>query len=316
MIPGGWCEAPDKSKFILRLYSIVPCSIAQIKERSSGQSSFPTEDGVPVWLGLCELQANNLLRLGSGQVHSDPETGRIIVPTNVDSFDLPRSAYFLLATPHEIDGVSFEEADTLSRLDRLEALLSIHFGSNAVYRRVFQAIFEARPDGDYSVVGDEMAVIQPSDGPDMAPDNWWAFEEACSCIEALTDVARKERLRRALEFYHGGKSSPDTARGEKFFFYWTALRILGEGNRTLHTNSQLQVIYGFSKEEVEGKLLWKRIVELRNDFFYAGKKIHLYKDAERYLQLLILDLFRHELGLDPLRAALSAQPKLDLSIFR
>ena len=171
MIPGGWCEAPDKSKFILRLYSIVPCSIAQIKERSSGQSSFPTEDGVPVWLGLCELQANNLLRLGSGQVHSDPETGRIIVPTNVDSFDLPRSAYFLLATPHEIDGVSFEEADTLSRLDRLEALLSIHFGSNAVYRRVFQAIFEARPDGDYSVVGDEMAVIQPSDGPDMAPDN-------------------------------------------------------------------------------------------------------------------------------------------------
>lgn len=316
MIPDGWCEDPEKSKFLFRIYSIVLCSIAQLTEHASGQSSLPIEDGVPVWLGLCELQAGKLLKVGSGQVHSDPETGQVIIPTDVSEINLPRSAYFFLATPHEIDGVEFKEADTLSRLDRVEALLSIHFGSNVVYRQVFEAIFEARPDGKYSLVGDVMAVVQPSDGPNMAPENWHLFEEAIARIETIGDIAKKERIKRALEFYHSGKTSSDTAHGEKFFFYWTAIQILCNGRGSMATNHQFQSIYGFSKEQVEGDLLWKGILKARNDFSHAGVKIHLHKDAERYLQLLFLDLLRHELGLEPVGVALSSQPTLDLSVFR
>jgi hypothetical protein len=315
MIPDGWCKYPEKSKFLFRLYSVVPCSIAQLTEFASGQTSLPQEDGIPIWLGLCDLQADKLLSVESGQVHSDPETGYIILPKNVSNFNLPRSAYMLLATPHVIDGVEFKEPETHSRLDRMEALLSIHFGSNAVYQKVFQAIFEAQFDGKYSMAGDVMAVIQSSNGPNMAPENWRLFEETSSRIESVEDTGKKDRIKRSLEFYHSGKASPDTAHGEKFFFYWTAFQILCEGGGTMQTNRQLQSIYGFSKEQVEADLLWKGIVDLRNNFFHAGVKIHLYKDAERYLQFLFLDLLRHELGLDSVGAALSSHSNLDLSLF-
>ena len=315
MIPSGWCEDPEKSKFLFRLYSVVPCSIVQIAEHSKGQTSLPTEDGVPIWLGLCELEADGLLRIGNGLVHSDPETGQINISTHVENFDLPHSAYFLLATPHEIDGKAFTEAETASRLNRAETQLSMHFGSNAVYRCVFEAIFETKAGGQYSVAGGVMAVVQSSDGPSMTSTNWSLLEEATSRIENLEDQMKKDRIRRALEFYHGGKTSPDTAHGEKFFFYWTALQILCEGKGTLATNVKFQKIYSFSKEEVEDKLFWKGILEARNDFFHTGKRVHLYKDAERYLQLMFLDLMRYELSLSAVHAALSAQPHLDLSLF-
>ena len=81
------------------------------------------------------------------------------------------------------------------------------------------------------------------------------------------------------------------------------------------TNSQLQSIYGFSKEEVEDLLLWKGVLNARNDFFHHGKKINLHKDAERYLQLLFLDLLHHQLGYAPVRAALNSKEHLDLRIF-
>ncbi|WP_323785312.1 hypothetical protein [Thalassovita sp.] len=316
MIPDGWCKDPDKSKFLFRLYSIVPCSIAQLTEFSSGQTSFPQDDGVPIWLGLCDLHADQLLSVETGQVHSDPETGTVILPNNVRNLNLPRSAYMLLATPHAIDGVEFKEPVTRSRLDRVEALLSIYFGSNAVYRQVFQAIFEAQPNGQYSLDGDVMAVIQSSNGPNMSPENWRLFEETSSRIDGVEDTEKKARIRRSLEFYQSGKASHDTALSEKFFFYWTAIQILCEGGGTMQTNRQLQSIYGFSKEQVEADLLWKGIVDLRNSFFHAGVKIELYKDAERYLQFLFLDLLRHELDLNPVGAALSSQSNLDLSLFK
>ncbi|AGI69374.1 hypothetical protein OAN307_c39460 [Octadecabacter antarcticus 307] len=315
MIPGGWCKDPEKSKFLFRLYSIVPCSIARLTEYASGLSSRPNEDGVPIWIDLCEIHADDLTKVGMGQLHSDPETGEIICPTDIGHFSIPRSACFLLATPHEIDGVEFREADTLSRLDRMEALLSIHFGSNAVYRQVFEAIYDAQPGGPYTFFGDVMATLQPFDGPMMASENWRLFEEAISQKDAIRDATKKNRINRALEFYHSGKTSPDTAHGEKFFFYWTAFQIFCEAGGTMATNRQLQSIYKFSKKQVEDDLLWKGIVDLRNNFFHKGVQILLIKDAERYLQLLFLDLLRDELGLEPVRAAFSSQPKLDLRIF-
>lgn len=316
MIPDGWCKDPEKSKFLLRLYSVVPCSIAQLTEFSSGQTSFPQDDGVPIWLGLCELQADQLISVEIGHVHSDPETGTVILPNNVRNLNLPRSAYMVLATPHEIDGVKFKEPVSRSRLDRVEAMLSIYFGDNAVYRQVFQAIFEARPNGQYSLAGDLMAVIQSSNGPNMSPENWRLFEETSSRIDGVEDDGKKARIRRSLEFYQSGKVAHDTALSEKFFFYWTAIQILCEGGGTMQTNRQLQSIYGFSKKQVEADLLWKGIVDLRNSFFHAGVKIELHKDAERYLQFLFLDLLRCELGLDPVGAALSSQAYLDLDLFK
>lgn len=315
MIPDGWCEYPDQSKFLFRLYSIVPCSLERLGELFSEQSFMPTADGVPVWLGGCELKASNLLKLVTGTVHSNPDTGEIVIPTEADSFDLPRSAYLLLATPHQIDGTAFKEAETLARLDRVEALVSIYFGSNLVYKKVFEAVYEATPAGKYSVVGDEMAAIQSSNGPATGADKWELFQESCIRIEAFKDTEKKERINRALEFFHSAKSSPDKSKGEKFFFYWTSFQVLCEGKGTMATNSQLQSIYGFSKEEVEDLLLWKGVLNARNDFFHHGKKINLHKDAERYLQLLFLDLLHHQLGYAPVRAALNSKEHLDLRIF-
>ena len=161
-----------------------------------------------------------------------------------------------------------------------------------------------------------MAVIQSSNGPNMSPENWLHFEETSARIDDVEDTEKKARIRRSLEFYQSGKASHDTALSEKFFFYWTAIQILCEGGGTMQTNRQLQSIYGFSKKQVEADLLWKGIVDLRNRFFHAGIKIELYKDAERYLQLLFLDLLRHELGLHPVGAALTSHSNLDLSLFK
>ena len=222
----------------------------------------------------------------------------------------------MLATPRKIDGIDLNEAETLARLNRMEALLSAYFGSNTVYRKVFEAVFEAKTGGNYSITSDVFATIQQCDGPIMAADNWVYFEETVEQLEVLSDSDKKSRLRRALEFFHSGKSAVDTAVDEKFFFYWTSLQILCEGKGTMATNRKLQTIYNFSKDEVEEKLLWKDIVSARNDFHHTGKKIHLHKDAERYLQLLFLDLLRNELDLLPVGAALSSIETLDLAVLR
>ncbi|WP_417725605.1 hypothetical protein [Salipiger sp.] len=314
--PSGWCENPEESKFLLRLYSIIPCPTSKIKEMFSGKTRMPTSDKIPVWLGGCEMEANKLLRAEWKQPYSNPETGQIVWPNHLSHIDLPLSSYLYLATPHEIDGIASSEVETENRLNRVEALLALYFGRNSVFKVVFSALIDAQKGGQYSVIGEVIANIQPCDGPEMLPENWEYFEETCQRIEVIGDSDTKDRIQRALELFHSGKTCPDTALTEKFVFYWTSIQVLCEGGGTMETNKRLQRIYGFTKNEVEERLLWRGVIRSRNDFYHRGKRISLHKDAERYMQFLFLDLLRDEIGLEPVGASLASIAALDLKIFR
>ncbi len=273
------------------------------------------EDGIPIWIGGASINATGINSFENSFIYSDPETGTIILPTTLGTKELPLSAYLIMGCPLKIDGKELGEEKTISRLNRVEALLTAYLGSNTVYKLVFEAFYPAEGD-KYQIVSDVMASIQQCDGPSIADSNWRGVEDTFSEIESITNSHKKARIKRALEFFHSGKSTKDIGRDEKFFFYWTAITVLCEGKGTTDINNRLQKIYDFTFKEVEEKLRWKDILNARNFFFKQGKSIHLHKDAERYLQLLFLDLLRDELGLNPINAALSVIDVLDLEVLK
>ncbi len=315
IFPKDWCKKLEESEFLLRIYTIVPCSLEKLDKVFEGLKACIIDDDIPIWIGGGSIEASNLSSVNMGMIHSNPETGQIMMHSKAESIDLPLSSYLVMGCPLKIDGHDLGENETISRLNRVEALLSVYLGSNIVYKLVFEAFYEAQKGGKYSVVSDVLASIQSCDGPNASPQNWSFFEETAEKINALEDQNKKARIRRALEFYHSGKNTIDIGRDEKFFFYWTAIAVLCEGKGTKEVNLRLQTIYGFSKTQVEEDLLWKKIYLARNDFFYEGKNIHLHKDAERYMQLLFVDLLRHEIELQPIKVALSERDNLDLSVF-
>ena len=313
IFPKDWYQNPEESSFLLRIYTIVPVTIKQLEKKFSPLKKPFIEDGIPIWIEGASINAKGLNIFENNFIYSDPETGTIILPTVVGTKELPLSTYLIMGCPLKIDGKELGEDKTVSRLNRVEALLATYLGSNTVYKLVFEAFYPALGN-EYQVVSDVYARIQQCDGPWMAEYNWRCVEDTFLQIESITNSDKKARIKRALEFFHSGKSARDIGRDEKFFFYWTAITVLCEGKGTADINARLQAIYGFSFKEVEEKLRWKDILKARNLFFKQGKSIHLHKDAERYLQLLFLDLLRHEIDLPQIKAALSQINKLDLDV--
>jgi hypothetical protein len=79
---------------------------------------------------------------------------------------------------------------------------------------------------------------------------------------------------------------------------------------------QLAKVYGLSNHVEAGKVTRLDVIAgWRHDYVHKGKRPPLSADVERYIQLLFVDLLRHELNLPPRRhlGAIQRAPGFDLT---
>src|SRR5262249_49650031 len=105
---------------------------------------------------------------------------------------------------------------------------------------------------------------------------------------------KQARIRLSLELMNDAMRKYDG-----FFEYWTALEVLCDG-KTNAIKSRLQKIYGLKNQQEAGIATGlSTLAEWRHQYVHAGVRPNLSADVERYIQLLFLDLLRHEVGLKP-----------------
>jgi hypothetical protein len=113
---------------------------------------------------------------------------------------------------------------------------------------------------------------------------------------------KSRRLMLALELIDAAMRT-----GHGFFEYWTALEVVVAG-KVNRMKSILSAIYGVrSHHEVGEQTGLNVLARWRHEYVHKGIRPPLTADIERYLQLLFLDLLRHELGLPSRKYVVAVQ---------
>lgn len=112
-----------------------------------------------------------------------------------------------------------------------------------------------------------------------------------------------------MEYIHRGISDSD------YTAYWIALELICDSHEENGIVGKLSKTYGipFKTIKKEDTLGHKSLLRSRHNFFHKGVRPNLSADVERYFQLILLDLLRNELKLQPKQHAiafLKTQPDL------
>jgi hypothetical protein len=304
MVPEEWFVNRDKSTFWLRIYTTLPVAQNKINEYFENSLRSYVVDSQPIKLVILGLKEGlELLEIKNSIVHSDPESGSMVIPVKVDKISFPKSSYIFFFAPYKLNGVDGNVNKTKSNLDQLEAVLSARLGNNILYSLVYEGEHPLTDECKSQIYGQAFQVLNPCEGPFFTEKHWVKALEITGAIEMLEDVDKQNRIRLALQYYQKGKNIFRCE--EKFFFYWTALMIVTADSTTMQINNKLQIIYSCDKGFVENELAWIWAVTCRNNFFKRGVKLNFHANRERYFQMLFLDLLECELGFDAEKHLLS-----------
>lgn len=303
LAPSHWFEMPEKSSFWLRIYACV--FVPHDSFEQAIRAMF--EDGDT---GSFALRPGSKLAFASGkasgikvpftvsEVTTEP-SGKLNVFWKVDSKPLPDMPFVFLATPFKVNGIDGDEAEVRSLLDEVRALVALHAGQNFMRHIVFEGEIEAGRD-QMHVPGEAIKMPQPAEGPFLAKQNGHDIFEISAALRDVPEDGRRRRLLLSLQLV-------DRAMQSQFGFldYWTALEVLCDGlsNKVKATMAKTYKIKDHNKAADETGLTV--LAQWRHDYVHRGITPPLTADIERYLQLVFLDLLRHQLQL-PLRAHLAA----------
>lgn len=283
-----WFKDRTKSSFWLRIYSSL---------------GIPHEDfGKRVSDALIRTERNPPLKIMFGQMEGlDVQNDRIFMYVHengshtisfyADKYKLVKTNYVWFVTPYQIDGIPGKETDTKLYLNKIESLLVLHIGSNFLRDIVIDAVIDAS-DGKMSTAS-IIRMPQTCEGPFLNKQNGEDMSEIEQALR-LSPTEIRNRIDLSLEFIEKG-----VRENNGFFNYWIALEILCNG-KAPKIRSKLQQCYKLKNtKEAEELSGFKTIAKWRHSFVHEGIKTTLSSDVERYVQLMYLDLLRHELDLSP-----------------
>jgi hypothetical protein len=221
------------------------------------------------------------------------ENGITNIDIHSDNHKLIRSNYVLFATPYKIDGVPGNELATKSYLNKTEALIVLHMGRNFLRSVVADGEVHAA-DGKFNLSSQLIKLPQPAEGPFLHKQNWDDFDEIKVTLATL-QIEIRNRIELSLEFFERAIRADDG-----FFDYWTSLEILCNGKEK-KIRSKMQNCYKLKdiKKDVDDQSGFGVIAAWRHALVHDGVRPQVSSDAERYIQLLYLDLLRQELDLPP-----------------
>jgi hypothetical protein len=304
----SWFRNPDESRIWLRLHSVL--GIAQ-SEASEAVRALPTSfdfEG-PVALGLGVLGGVRPHR--QHLLVTAKDTGEPVINTYLDAFDLPQALYLALATPARVDGVDLPEHLARRRLSLCAGLLAISFGHHFLRDDPFEGLIDVGT-GKASFTGPVIRIPQPTDGPFLKAPLIQRMQEIHERLKHRSDDLG-QRLRLALHLSDRARS-----RREGFFYYWSALELVA-GGRTGAIRTALAQAYGFRRyPDVDRHLGFGALAQWRHDYYHQGQEVSLHSPVERYLQMMLLELIAHRLGLPVLGLLIAAarSPAWDLAELR
>lgn len=290
LIPTSWFTNVEDSSIWLRLYSCVFVPHDQIAERVRG------------WLSEGDLLAHGgpiLFGFGTFKDFKVPsttmdlataESGQLRMFVKVDEKALPSAPYIILAAPFRRDGADGDEPSTRRALDLAAGLIGVHAGANFMRECVFEGEVSGR-DGRFSAPGPAHRIPQVVEGPFLAKENGLDIGEISKQL-SKTSEPKRSRLELALVLM-------DTAmrKHEGFLEYWTALEVVCDG-KARRIQDRLAKIYGLKSQHEAARVTGLgALTTWRDDYVHKGKRPFLTADVERYIQLVFLDLLRHELDL-------------------
>jgi hypothetical protein len=219
-------------------------------------------------------------------------SGQLAINAKVDSRELPKTPYVFLATPHRSNGGDGDEGGSRRILDEAAALMCLHTGQNVMRHIVFEGEVDAAGDKMH-VPSDAVKMPHPVEGPFLSLVNGADIMATATSIRTLNDDNKRRRLLLALQLV-------DQAMRSRFGFleYWTALEVVCDG-RAGSIKTALSKILGLQNHNEAATVSRLGVLaEWRHAYVHQGIAPNMNVHVERYLQLLFLDLLRHQLGLE------------------
>lgn len=293
-IPTVWFKDPSDSSGWLRIYSSVGLGHNEFRKCLEAvfteieQCPFGVSQPVSMSYGqLAGFETSELL-----WSYLAEEDGLTQTTITLREGILPRGNYVVLVLPFRVDGHPGDRSVVQTAMDQSVAALIVHMGRNLLRDLVYEGEVNAAGLDRKPQLG-IVPVPQAADGPFLNSDRWSDF---CAAMHRLnqTRPPKRDRIKLSLEYLHSALTHDGS-----FFEYWVALEILCKGPAGT-ISERIKECNGFSSVQgVKERTGFEVLKKWRHDFFHEGQRPRLTPPVERYLQLLYLDLLRHELSLPP-----------------
>ena len=292
-----WFENPATSTIFMRVYVCVAGSSSKIRQLSTISLNVPNLS-LPIKITWARI--NNFHTLRGDLYYTVDEQGALRVLTELVDLDLPLANYAVFATPLIVDGSPEMDRGTIkAEFDKAAALIKAYAGKNTLYSIVAECGYNAKtglPVGVDLVIERIPSVLE---GPYTEPFIWNHIEEILNRFADLDEEA-SNRLSLALEVLHRAISTPKMS----LFYYWTAIELVCDANKTSKIRSEIARRYEYKNQhDVDKKLGYGVLHKWRGELVHKGLHKEIPVDIERFLQTLLIDLIRVELGLENMRFA-------------
>ena len=292
-----WFEDYPSSTVFLRVYVSVGVSLEEVSKvycSAIGNINF----GMPIKITWAHLDHFNTLKLDL--YYRVDEQGCLEILTESVDLDLPSANYAVFASPLKVDGGTEQDRNKIkAEFDKTAALIRAYAGKNLLYCIVSEGGYNAK--SGVPTTSDMTIERIPSvlDGPNKQPFIWQQIQEVINSLGG-SDEKIMNRLLLALEILNRAISNPKLS----LFYYWTAIELVCDIYTGPKLRSKIASCYNFSNQhDVDKKLGFTVLYKWRGELVHKGMHKEIPIDIERYLQALLLDLIRYELGLKNLRFA-------------
>jgi len=281
----SWFTDTSKSSFWIRMYTSLGIKHAEFSGRL--QELFDKFDwGKNILIAFGQMDGFEVP--ASDPVTYTNEKGVMTLEYKLRWIALPRANYVWMSTPYCIDGKQITVSNVFSVLDSISALLCMHLGRNFLHEIVFNGEVNAST-GQYGTGSPVQRTPTPSDGPFLHKQLSFDMSQVIQQLHIKPKEVRS-RIELALSYFEKAQR-----QNEGFLDYWTAIEILC-GGKAQKIRDCLQKCYNFrSRKDVDEKLGFGVVANWRHDMIHKGFKPVVSAHVERYLQLMFLDLLRHEL---------------------
>jgi hypothetical protein len=199
-----------------------------------------------------------------------------------------------------VDGGDEINRNTIkSEFDKAAALIRACTGKNTLYCIASEGGHNAKTS--LQVTADKTIERLPSvlDGPIKNPFVWDLIQEVIINLDSASEEKRN-RITLALEILNKAISDPKLS----LFFYWSAMEMICDASSGTKLRSKISNCYSLlNQHEADKKFGFTKLYKWRGELVHKGLHKEIPADIERYLQTLIIDLIRYELGLKNMKFA-------------
>ncbi len=203
---------------------------------------------------------------------------------------LPPTRYVLISTPILKTGNEGYKG-CINRLDQFVGVLRAVCG-NSLFREVAREATVSVPGGSMKTPSRTIRMPKPCEGTVVNSTHW---DRCFSLLEKMEKVntADRDRLILAVQLFEKAAREESPAN---FFLYWVSIEVLCDTHKTGAIKKKLKQSYSKSMSFIQNDLGFEALINLRTNVFHNGQAVNLGVDAERYIQVIFLDLLNAILG--------------------